>query len=1066
MKSLLTSLFCILTASSLLSAAETPDWRNPNVVEVNRYPMTATFDASGNKLTLNGVWDFKWYETVDDRSLDFFKPEYDVTGWDTMPVPGLWELNGYGDPLYVNIGYAWRPWYKNDPPFVPVQRNHAGQYRRTFVLDGAWTGKDVFLYIGSATSNVRVWVNGKEVGYSEDSKLEAVFDITKYVKQGENLIALEVFRWCDGTYLEDQDFFRFTGLARDAYLYSREKKRIEDINVVASADGSAKVNVEVTKGVTQVALEILDPYGKQVASQTVAVSQNIRSERGLPLVKTELSVSDVKQWSAETPWLYTLKVASSDKKGQTESTEIKIGFRDVQIAGGQLLVNGKPVLIKGVNRHEIDPYKGYVVSEEDMIKDILIMKKLNINAVRTCHYPDDPRWYSLCDKYGLYVVDEANIESHGMGYGDKTLAKEPAFEYAHLERTRRLIRRDFNHPCVIEWSLGNEAGNGPNFEKTYDMAKALDPSRPVQYERAREERNTDVVCPMYYSLAECEQYLATDPSRPLIQCEYAHAMGNSMGGLKEYWDLIRSQPKYQGGFIWDFVDQAQRWPADAEKTGSDHVFIFGGEFNDYDPSDNSFCCNGIIAADRTYHPHAYEVAYQYRSILTSASAEEALAGKVNVYNENFFIDLSRYMMKWNVQVNGTEVLTGVVSKLDVQPQQTAVVSLGYTADDIKEAAMVEDLASCDVYLNVSYVLRKQDGLLASGSEVAYDQIALNETMPERYDASAVNGLPAYSQEGNLHTFAGTFSWDNGRVQNWTAVFDAQQGTLTSYQVGKKEMVAEALMPCFGRAITENDCGSNLHKRLADWLYPDFKVEGFDVVAAGNHYLVTTTFAPLKVNTARTRKEMVECVAELTLTFKVYADGTIEGVEDMQDGGNLTQAGTLLRFGMEFAMPGECSVFDFFGMGPFENYADRNSASKMGHYTQRVEDQYHWGYARPQESGTKTQLKWLKVTDDNGTGLMITSDVKFSASALPISRRQIDLSITGAGRGDGGDVRHSLDLRKLACENFRSLGKTYVNFDLKQMGLGCEDSWGAWPEPQYLIKGGPMQFYFVIRPVNN
>ena len=1066
MRSLFFSLFCLVTASFAASAADMPAWKDPGIIEVNRYPMTATFDAAGNKLTLNGVWDFKWYETVEDRALDFYRTDYDITGWDTMPVPGMWELNGYGDPLYVNIGYAWRPWYKNNPPFVPVERNHAGQYRRTFVLDEAWTGKDVFLYIGSATSNVRVWVNGKEVGYSEDSKLQAVFDITKYVKQGENLVALEVFRWCDGTYLEDQDFFRFTGLARDTYVYSREKKRLEDINVVASADGNAKVNVEVTKGVAQVALEILDPSGRKVASQTVAVPQNVRSERGLPLVKTELYVTDVKQWSAETPWLYTLKVASYDKKGQTESTEIKIGFRDVQIAGGQLLVNGKPVLIKGVNRHEIDPYKGYVVSEEDMIKDILIMKKLNVNAVRTCHYPDDPRWYSLCDKYGLYVVDEANIESHGMGYDEKTLAKNPIFEHAHLERNRRLLRRDFNHPSVIEWSLGNEAGNGPNFEKAYDMMKALDPSRPVQYERARMERNTDVVCPMYYSLAECEAYLATDPARPLIQCEYAHAMGNSMGGLKEYWDLIRKSPKYQGGFIWDFVDQAQRWPADAEKTGSDHIFIFGGEFNDYDPSDNSFCCNGIIAADRTYHPHAYEVAYQYRSIHTSATAEEALAGKVNVYNENFFIDLSRYMMNWNIQVDGTEVLSGVVSKLDVQPQQTTVVSLGYTVEDIKEAAMVEDLASCDVYLNVRYVLRRQDGLLASGSEVAYDQIALNETMPQKYDSSAADGLPEYSQDGGIHTFSGTFAWDDCREQSWKAVFDAQKGTLTSYMVGKKEMIAEALMPCFGRAITENDYGAHFHTRLGDWFYPDFKVEGFDVEAAQNHYVVTTRFAPLKVNTIRSKKEKVECVAELSLTFKVYADGTIEGVEDMKDGGNLTQAATLPRFGMEFAMPGEYSVLDFFGMGPFENYADRNSASLMGHYTQRVEDQYHWGYARPQESGTKTELKWMKMTDENGTGLMITSDVKFSASALPLSRRQLDLSITGGGRGDGGDQRHSLELRKLAYENARSLGKTYVNFDLRQMGLGCEDSWGAWPEPQYLIKGGPMTFYFVVSPVNN
>jgi beta-galactosidase len=460
------------------------------------------------------------------------------------------------------------------------------------------------------------------------------------------------------------------------------------------------------------------------------------------------------------------------------------------------------------------------------------------------------------------------------------------------------------------------------------------------------------------------------------------------------------------------------------------------------------------------------VAYQYRSIHTSASSEEAREGKVNVYNENFFIDLSRYMMKWNIQVDGKNVLSGVLQNLDVKPQQTAAVSLGYTVEDIREAAQVEDIDAYDVYLDVSYVLRRPDGLLESGTEVAYDQIALNETMPEKYDASSVTGLPEYSQDGDLHAFSGTFSWDNGRVQSWKAVFDAQKGTLSSYVVGRKEMVAEALMPCFGRAVTENDYGAKFHTRLADWFYPEFRVETFEVKAECNHYLVTTTFAPFKVNTVRTKREMIECVAELSLMFKVYADGTVEGVEDMRDGCNLAQAATLPRFGMEFAMPGEYSVLDFYGMGPFENYADRNSSAKIGRYTQRVEDQYHWGYARPQESGTRTELKWIRLTDDNGTGLMITSDVKFSASALPLSRRQLDMSITGGGRSDGGDQRHSLELRKLAYENVRSLGRTYVNFDLKQMGLGCEDSWGAWPDEKYLVKGGPMTFYFVISPVNN
>ena len=1061
-------LSCLAALTSILCAEEMPDWQNPNLFQINRYPMTATFNAGGNHLSLNGEWDFKWYETIEDRALDFYKPEYNVAGWDVMPVPGMWELNGYGDPLYLNYGYAWRTWYKHNPPFVPTERNHAGQYRKTFSLDQSWNGKDIFLHIGSATSNIRVWVNGKEVGYSEDSKLEARFDITKFVKPGENLIALEIFRWCDGTYLEDQDFFRFTGLARDTYLFSREKKRIEDINVVASADGKADVLVEVTKGVTSVEVEILDPQGKSVATKTLAVKSNVRSERGLPVVETELNVAEPKLWSAETPWLYTLKVASYDKKGQTEATSINIGFRDSKIVGNQLLVNGKPVLFKGVNRHEINPYKGYVVSEEDMIKDILIMKQLNINAVRTCHYPNDPLWYELCDRYGLYVIDEANIESHGMGYKELTLAANPIYEKAHVERTYRMVKRDFNHPSIIVWSLGNEAGNGPNFYKTYDLVKSMDSSRPVQYERAQQEANTDIFCPMYYNFEKSEQYVSNNPPKPLIQCEYAHAMGNSMGGLKEYMDLTRKFPAYQGGYIWDFVDQAQRWPSDPSKTGSDHIFIFGGEFNDIDPTDNSFCCNGIIAADRSYHPHAYEVAYQYRSILTSASSEEALAGKVNVYNENFFIDLSRYMMEWNVQVDGKQVLNGYVTKLDVAPQQTAAVSLGYTEADLKDAAGLENLSEADVYLNVKYVLRKPDGLLPAGYQVAYDQIALNVAEQQKFDGSSIAGLPEYVQNGNLHTFSGVVVYAEvgaDRCKKWEAVFDAEKGTLVSYVLGGKQLISEALMPCFGRAVNENDLGAKLEKHLADWMYPELKVNAFEVKAGANCFNVAVTYSPLQIKTINDKKKPVECTANVSLSFNVYADGTVEGVEALKDGGNLNEAIMIPRFGMEFAMPGEYSALEFFGKGPFENYCDRNSAALNGHYVQRVEDQYHWGYARPQESGTKTELRWMKLTDDNGAGLMITADEKFSASALPLSRRQIDLSITGGGRAENGDQRHSLELKKLACENIRSLGKTYVNFDLMQTGVASVNSWGALPRPEHRVKG-EQEFRFVIRPTDN
>jgi beta-galactosidase len=1036
---------CAMGAAAVASAAtnkhDLPDWQDPQVVQSNRIPMSSHFETDGLKLMLNGLWNFNWNEDMNARPMDFHTLQYDDNGWDTIPVPGMWELNGYGDPVYLNIGYAWKGQYANNPPFPADWHNYVGQYRKTFVLDDGWDGKDIFLHIGSATSNVRVWVNGKEVGYSEDSKLEARFDITRYVRKGENLVALEIFRWCDGTYLEDQDFWRLSGIARDVYVYSREKKRIEDIRVLASASGTARLCADVSKGVTTVGFEILDPQGKSVADLQVPVVKNV--------AEAEVTVPQVKQWTAETPWLYTLNVTSYDKKGKTEATSIEIGFRDVCIQGGQLLVNGKPVLIKGANRHEMNPYKGYVVSEADMIQDIQIMKRLNINAVRTCHYPDDPLWYTLCDRYGLYVVAEANIESHGMGYGDATLAKVPEYELAHLERIRRAVQRDRNHPSVIIWSLGNEAGNGPNFHKGYDLVKSLDSSRPVQYERAQFDSNTDILCPMYWDHAKSEKYVASNPERPLIQCEYAHAMGNSMGGLKEYWDLVRKYPSYQGGFIWDFVDQALWWPTDAQKYGTDHIFVFGGDFNDYDPSDNSFCCNGIIAADRTLHPHAYEVAYQYRSILTSASPEEALAGKVKVYNEYFFIDLSRYMLEWSVSVDGAQVLAGVVPALEAAPQQTVEVALGYDADEIMAAAGVADLETHDVYLDVRYVLKRADGLLSAGSEVAYDQFLINESeIPAFANGS---GMPDYGYEGDVHTFSGLMDFEGSehfRTSSWKAVFDSSTGSLVSYVLGEKELIDSPPVPCLARAATENDLGARFDSRQEMWRSAEFKLASFNVEKTDFSYRVNVEYAPIGE------------AATVKMVYDIYADGTIAAMEEMTDAGKLAEAFMLPRFGMQMAMPGSFSVFEFFGLGPHENYIDRASSALMGHYVQNVNDQYHYGYARPQESGTKTGIKWMKVMDDNGAGFEITSDVKFSASVLPFCWQDMDI------RKSGTNQFHSLELKAKAHENDRSYGSTWVNFDLVQQGLGCVNSWGAWPMEQHRVKAQPYQFNFVLRPVNN
>ena len=1022
-----------LTAAVTLDAAKKPvveDWVNPAVNQRNRVEMSARFNADGEQLSLNGTWKFKWYETIESRSRDFFTPGLDDSAWDEMPVPGLWELNGYGDPLYLNIGYPWKGHYKNNPPYPALEHNYAGQYRRTFVMDPAWVGEDIFLSIGSATSNVRVWINGKEVGYSEDSKLEARFNVTKYVVPGENLIALEVFRWCDGTYLEDQDFWRLTGLSRDTYLFTRPKDRISDLRVKASASGAFEVTALVTSGVKRLDFTISSPWDEDVTFSATPV-------RGV--ATASVTVPDPVLWTAETPNLYTLCVTASGKKAVTDHADLQFGFRDVEIKGGQLLVNGKPVLIKGADRHEMNAEKGYTVSEFDMIRDIAIMKRLNINTVRTCHYPDDPRWYELCDKYGLYVIAECNIESHGMGYGEETLAKDPAYEQAHLERTQRAVKRDINHPSVIVWSLGNEAGAGPNFEKTYTWVKQFDPTRPVQYERCVKDWYTDIFCPMYHSYAACEEYASQPQDRPLIQCEYAHAMGNSMGGLKEYWDLYRKYPLLQGGCIWDFVDQALRWPVKRSDGATDHVFVFGGDFNDYDPSDASFNCNGIIAADRSLHPHAYEVAYQYRSILTSATPEEAREGRVQVYNENFFISLDRYVMDWEIVADGRTMLVGSVRNLSVAPQTTETVELGFTAEDL-------DGFEGDLYLNVHYYLKKRDGILPAGFEVAYDQILIEEVPREVEFADSEFFIE--ETDGALVLTGETGAKGAGlvpRIGSWKIAFDKSTGFMNCYELDGKALITGAPVPCFGRAVTENDLGAKLDRKCRKWLYPEFPLKSFETATEDGCQTVTARY-------------LVCGAAEVILTYTVHGDGSVEVKEQMRDGGDLDQEPMLMRFGMEFSMPGEYTLLDFYGKGPFENYEDRQSAALMGHYFQRVEDQYHYGYVRPQESGAHTGVKWMRIIDEGGNGLELSSAGGCSVTALPFARRDMDLSLLKNG--------HSLDLKAKAHENDRSAGGTYVNVDLRQMGLGCVTSWGALPRSEYLLPAGDYDFEFVIRPVLN
>lgn len=629
-------------------------WQDPNVNAFNRAAMHSSFFAyesleaannssqqsSSNYLSLNGTWKFNWVENAWQRPTDFYKVGYNDMDWGKMPVPGIWELNGYGDPQYVNIGYAWRSQYKNNPPIVPEENNHVGTYRQEIILPASWKGKDIVAHFGSVTSNISLYVNGKYVGYSEDSKLEAEFNLTKYLKPGKNLIAFQVFRWCDGSYLEDQDFWRFSGVGRDCYLYARNKTHLEDIKVIADLDrdyknGLLKVKLDV-KGKANVNLILSDAQGKTVVEKNVT---------GSGMITTDMEVANPLKWTAETPNLYKLTAVVKQGSKILEVIPLKVGFRKVEKINNQLCVNGQPILIKGVNRHELDPDGGYVVSRERMVQDILMMKKFNVNAVRTCHYPNNNLWYDLCDEYGIYVVAEANIESHGMGYGDATLAKNSQFAKAHMERNQRNVYRNFNHPAVIIWSMGNEAGFGGNFEACYKWIKNYDSSRLVQYEQAGQNDYTDIFCPMYYDYKRSEEYgQATDKTKPLIQCEYAHAMGNSEGGFKEYWELVRKYPMYQGGFIWDFVDQSIHWK---DKSGN-LIYGYGGDFNPYDASDNNFLDNGLISPDRKPNPHFYEVGYYYQSIWTKIIDVEN--GMIEIFNEYFFRDLSDFICNGNLLV--------------------------------------------------------------------------------------------------------------------------------------------------------------------------------------------------------------------------------------------------------------------------------------------------------------------------------------------------------------------------------------------------------------------------------
>ena len=1032
-------------------AQKTPVWQDPQVNQVNREARHAHFFAYENEdlarqadkaksarfLSMEGKWKFNFVKDHQDAPEGFFALKYDDSKWTDFPVPGLFELNGYGDKIYKNIGYAWGTTFKSNPPYIGETNNYTGSYRRTFELPQDWNGQEVIFHVGSATSNLTLWVNGKYVGYSEDSKVAAEFNITKYLKKGQNLIAMQIMRWCDGSYLEDQDFWRFTGIAREVYLYARPKVHVEDFFINADLKNdfkegvlSGEVKIASAKGKT-LDLQLIDPQGKEVKQTSATMFNNG------PLTFRFETLGQVKAWTAETPNLYTLFITLKQGDKVLEVIPQRIGFRHIEIKGGQLLVNGQPILIKGADRHELDPDGGYVVSVERMIQDIKIMKYLNINAVRTCHYPDDPRWYDLCDEYGIYLTAESNLESHGMGYGEGTLAKRQDYELAHLERQYGNVHSFKNHPSIIVWSLGNEAGYGPNFEKAYDWIKSYDQSRPVQYEQARHDGKTDIFCPMYMGYEDCEKYAQTDNPRPLIQCEYAHAMGNSIGGFKEYWDIIRKYPKYQGGYIWDFVDQGLR---DKSKITGREIFTYGGDYGRYPASDNNFNCNGIIAPDRRLNPHAYEVRYYYQNVwITDKGLKD---GKIEIYNENFFKTLDDLELEWFVGgASGShhhdgdrpEGMTfghgGTIAVNGIAPQQRKVITIEAMQKVIER--VLGHHGDQEIFVIFQFKSREAQPLIEKGQIVARQQFVLNP-----YQFPEIKAETAAVQKEETESYvkfdaAGTTL----TVGKWSGMIDYLDVDGQTMLIDR-----ESITPEFWRAPTDNDYGAWLQQRFGVWKAPQMKIK--DCQVGDNSVAVTF--------------DMPEVQAVLTMTYTLQPNGEVVVNEHFvpnppKEGRDVVRIPPMFRYGMQLQMPKQYDQVCYYGRGPVENYCDRNNSEFIGLYRNKVSDEYY-PYVRPQESGNHTDVRWFQVIDAKGRGLEFYSDAPMEASALRFLTEDLDDGVVK----DKKIGRHSGDLIE------RPL--TQVHIQQRQMGLGCVNSWGAWPLPDYLVNREERSFTFVIRPL--
>ena len=1029
-----------------VALADHPDLENEQMIGRNKEPGRATsffYDDAATAIqgnpaespwfqSLNGTWKFNWAPEPDGRPTDFYKPDFDVSQWDDIPVPSNWQMKGYGVPLYSNIPYP----FKKDPPRVMgeppkeftsySQRNPVGSYRRTFTVPESWVGRQVFLQFDGVDSAFYLWINGKEVGYSQGSRTPALFNITDYLAPSSNEIAVEVYRYCDGSYLEDQDFWRLSGIFRNVYLWSAADLHLRDFFFHADLDDEyrdAKVTVDLAvmnysdqprKCSVETAIVTVD--GKTIAEFAPAkltVPAGVVTQR----TPAPVIVKNPAKWTAETPNLYKLVLTLKDETGKTVAvTSHNVGFRKVEIRDGQLLVNGQAIDIKGTDRHEHHPVEGHTVSVESMIEDILLMKQFNINAVRTSHYPNDPQWYALCDKFGLYVIDEANIESHGMHYGPESLAKDPKWKKAHLDRTQRMVERDKNHPSIIIWSLGNEAGNGVNFEATYDWIKRRDPSRPVQYERAELARNTDIHCPMYATIDRMLKYASEPQDRPLIQCEYAHAMGNSVGNLQDYWDAIEANRQLQGGFIWDWVDQGLVDDVPPAKDGAappryQQYFAYGGDFGDI-PNDGNFCDNGLVQPDRVPNPHLYEVRKVYQSV--KVNPVDLANGKLKVNNKYYFTNLDQFEASWVLRKDGRDVASGKLGQLDVSPRESKEVTIDLPKTD----------AGGEYLLTVSFALAEDTNWAKAGHRVAWDQLEMPAN--ERPTRTADNkGRLEMSQDDDSCTVKG---------DGFVVVFCKKSGELISYKVGNRELLSAPLAPNFWKVPNDNQYRNKYLTRLGPWrnAAAERKLKSFGTKPVSDSVVsvVVESTLPLAESSYRVR-------------YLVRADASVTVSAQYEPGQG--KIPLLPKFGMTTSLAADLDNVAWYGRGPQETYWDRKTGGEIAIYNTIVEEMIH-PYCRAQDTGNRSDVRWVTLADDNGKGLRITA-----------GKELINFAVWPFTATDLEQATHDYQLPRRDT--------LVLNIDLQLHGVGGDNSWGARTHPEYTLPGNqPYEYSFTLSPV--